>query len=121
MKIIAREGQCLMDIALMTCGTVEAVLRLCERNGIGLTDELHRGDEIEYDLGDVENRRVVEVYRLEGVCPATALTKTQKQMASGMIFDGIPKPSKPLLPEALPVEREIFVNVFDEYFDKAFE
>lgn len=127
MKIKAKEGQCLVDIALMTCGTVESVLTLCERNGMGLTDDLHRGDEIEYDLGDVENRRVVEVYRQEGVCPATGLTKNQNRIVNGLkwteLIIGPLPPIDPIpVPEPLPVEvSERFVNVFDGTFDKAFE
>ena len=46
MKTLAREGQCLVDIALAATGSVEGVWALALRNGLSVTGEISHGAEI---------------------------------------------------------------------------
>ena len=71
MAFTASDGQSLLDVALMVAGSVEAVWDIAEANGMGVTDCLMDGDELRTDGTGVVDGRVVERYRLEGICPAT--------------------------------------------------
>lgn len=117
MKVTAKEGQCLVDIAIQTLGTVEGVLSLAMRNGLRLTETLPQGTVLEYDLSEIEDRRVVEAYRREGVLPATA-------PENGLVERLLTKPTeKPESGGADPIEPEepdMYTNVFDTPFDKTF-
>lgn len=75
MKTTAREGQCLVDIALAATGSVEGVWALALRNGLSVTGELGHGTEIAWEAGDVADARVAEKYAAEGICPATAVSE----------------------------------------------
>lgn len=75
MKTTAREGQCLVDIALAATGSVEGVWALALRNGLSVTGELGHGTEIAWEAGDVADARVAEKYAAEGICPATAVNE----------------------------------------------
>lgn len=71
MIVRAKDGQCLVDLALITTGTTEGVWALALRNGISVTEILNYGTEIAYEDEDIEDARTARRYRLEGVCPAT--------------------------------------------------
>lgn len=71
MAFTVSDGQTLLDVALMVAGTVEAVWDIAEANGMSVTDSLTEGDELMTDGTAVSAGRVVERYRLEGVCAAT--------------------------------------------------
>lgn len=73
MKTTTREGQCLVDIALATTGSVEGVWALALRNGLSVTGALDHGTEIAWDSEDVVDARVAARYVAEGICPATAV------------------------------------------------
>lgn len=75
MKTTAREGQCLVDIALAATGSVEGVWALALRNGMSVTGELGHGTEIAWEAGGVTDARVAEKYAAEGICPATAVSE----------------------------------------------
>lgn len=75
MKTTAREGQCLVDIALAATGSVEGVWALALRNGLSVTGETGHGTEIAWEAGDVVDARVAERYATEGICPATAVSE----------------------------------------------
>lgn len=74
MTATAREGQCLADVALRVCGSLEGVWALAVRNGLSVTGELRQGQRIDYEAGDVADARVVSRYEAEGVYPATAIS-----------------------------------------------
>lgn len=76
MKARVREGQSLIDMALMLTGATEGAWALAIRNGLGLTDAL-RGEEtvLEYLAEDVEDASVVKHYAQEGIVPATAVAE----------------------------------------------
>ena len=103
-----------MDIALQTLGTVEAVVKLCERNGVGLTEKLTTGQVLEYDLGDIEDKRVVETYAREGVVPAMAVTDKEILKLKGIEVVTISAEEKIEAEAVARVPR--FSNVFDVEF-----
>lgn len=76
MKARVREGQSLVDMALVLTGATEGAWALAIRNGLGLTDAL-RGEEtvLEYLAEDVEDASVVKHYAQEGIVPATAVAE----------------------------------------------
>lgn len=76
MKAAAREGQCLVDIALAATGSVEGVWELALRNGLSVTGELGHGTDIVWEAEDVSDARTSERYASDGVCPATAVSVT---------------------------------------------
>lgn len=67
--VMVKERQTLLDIALQTSGSVEAVMELAKQNGLSITDELSDGQVLE--VKEVKDVAVVERYAVEGVCPAT--------------------------------------------------
>ncbi len=64
-----KDRQTLLDIALQTSGSVEAVMELAIANGRSVTAVLEDGDEL--TVAGVADGTVVERYAVEGVCPAT--------------------------------------------------
>lgn len=72
MKVAVKNRQCLTDIALQVCGSVEAVFSLAERNGLSITDELAVGQILIYEPTDIEDKRVVAALAADGVCPVGA-------------------------------------------------
>ena len=72
MKIAVRDRQCLVDIALQACGSVEAVFAIAERNGLAITDDLVVGQTLTYETADIEDKQVVAAYASNGVFPAGA-------------------------------------------------
>lgn len=72
MKIEVKNRQCLADIALQVCGSVEAVFAIAERNGLSITDDLAVGQILTYEPTDIEDKRVVAIYADEGICPVGA-------------------------------------------------
>lgn len=72
MKVVVKNRQCLADIALQVCGSVEAVFSLAERNGLSITDELAVGQILIYEPTDIEDKRVVAALAIDRVCPAGA-------------------------------------------------
>lgn len=66
---MVKERQTLLDIALQTSGSVEAVMELAIANERSVTAVLEDGDEL--TVAGVADATVVERYAVEGVCPAT--------------------------------------------------
>lgn len=77
MKIIVQDRQCLADIALQACGSLEAVFAIAEKNGLSVTDDLQAGQVLDYDLADVQEKYVVAAYKTESIQPATAITNSE--------------------------------------------
>lgn len=72
MRIRVKERQTLLDIALMTAGTVAAAIEIAEANGLSLTDELSDGQELEIPEPTSEREaRTVRRYGAQGIDPAT--------------------------------------------------
>lgn len=75
MIVRAKEGQSLVDLALMVTGATEGVWALAVRNGVSVTVGLGHGEEIAYESEDVEDARTASRYKAEGICPATEVGK----------------------------------------------
>lgn len=74
MLITAYNKQSLIDLAIQACGSFEAAYVLADRNGIGLSDELIPGLELEYAVSDITHQQVVITLAASGSKPATAIT-----------------------------------------------
>lgn len=70
MTVTVKEGQCLADVAIAVCGSVEGVWALALRNGISVTTPLECGQTLEWEPEDVIDTRVVAIYAAD--CVATA-------------------------------------------------
>lgn len=71
----ARDGQSLVDIALMVTGSAEGVWALALRNGLSVTGAIECGDEVQWESEDVEDARTVSRYEAEGIYPATEVSE----------------------------------------------
>lgn len=71
-----RDGQSLVDVALMTTGATEGVWALALRNGVSVTEVLTHGAEVAWESEDVENARTASRYEAEGICPATEVSES---------------------------------------------
>lgn len=77
MKIISKDRQCLLDLALIATGSVEGAVDIAVANGISLTSELDAGTELSIP-GRVLDARVVEKYGNENVLPATEISAAER-------------------------------------------
>lgn len=77
MRTRSKEGQSLVDVALMTTGATEGVWALALRNGLSVTEALAYGTEIAYEGEDIEDARTASRYEAEGVSPATEVSASE--------------------------------------------
>ena len=75
MIVRAKDGQSLVDLALMTTGATEGVWALALRNGVSVTGKLGHGTSIAYESEDIEDARTASRYEAEGICPATEVSE----------------------------------------------
>lgn len=116
----AREGQCLVDVALEVTGAVEGAWTLALLNGLSLTWDLELGQEIGYEADSVEDARVVSRYEAEGVHPATAVS--DKTLA-WLLYGGQTEPRRPLhamITADAVAPQSTRASVFAEAFTAAF-
>lgn len=69
----------MLDVAVQYLGSAEAAFVLAARNGIELTQRLYDGQLLTYELADVLNERVRQTFALQGIAPATEITKKEEQ------------------------------------------
>lgn len=81
---MVKERQTLLDIALQTSGSVEAVVDLALANGLSITDELSDGQVLE--VVEVKDVAVVSRYEISGIFPATEASDEER---SAMAYEGI--------------------------------
>nr|DAX18014.1 MAG TPA: hypothetical protein [Caudoviricetes sp.] len=87
MFIIAKDRQCLLDLALQTAGGMEAVLKLARQNNLSLTTSLTEGQRLEAVLPMLSTPRDVVVrYAADRVYPATDLSARE---ATSLAQEGI--------------------------------
>ena len=82
--ISVKDRQTLLDIALQTSGSVEAVVELALANGLSITDELADGNELA--TAGVAEEAVVNRYEINGIFPATEASDEER---SAMAYEGI--------------------------------
>lgn len=117
-----KDGQSLLDVALMVTGAAEGVWALALRNGRSVTGALECGDAIAWESEDVEDRRVAIRYRTEGICPATEVSEGD---LADLLREAIVKTEPTYLTivadEVAPEStRSRAGSIFAEEFDKIF-
>lgn len=75
MIVRAKDGQSLVDLALIISGATDGVWALALRNGVSVTGELGHGTAIAYESEDIEDARTASRYEAEGICPATEVSE----------------------------------------------
>lgn len=126
MKVVVQDRQCLVDIALQVCGSLEAVFVLAERNRsiehpgkmLSVTDDLVLGQVLEYDRADIQDRNVVARYNVEGICPAGAVQQTlaEELAQPEAIETGKADIEAGADPVQMPVLTRVFKNEFNIQF-----
>lgn len=71
MKVRILSGQCLLDIAIQVYGSVDAVERLAEDNGLSVDARLDNGAELVIDPALVTDERIRRLFKSKGLRPAT--------------------------------------------------
>lgn len=82
--------QSLFDISIEKCGSIEAVFRIAELNGLSITDTIEAGTAVV--LPEVIDGPVAEFYRKRGLKPATDYLTEASEGGGGsgdMFDDGI--------------------------------
>jgi hypothetical protein len=118
MKVFVQDRQCIADIALQVCGSLEAALVIAERNGLSITDDLVVGQVLDYDLTDVLNKQVVSVYKVDGVIPASMVHDTLTEELKTVV--GEDTGMEDIQGAADPTKIPIFTNVFTKQFNIQF-
>lgn len=67
--------QSLLDIALIACGSVEAVIDIAELNNLSITDELTA--DMDLIVSDVVNKSIKSYYDNKALQPATSISDQQ--------------------------------------------
>ena len=70
-RIIVKDRQTLLDVAIQTSGSLEGLIALAIVNGRSVTDELADGEELQE--AEVVDSNVVERYKVEEIFPATEI------------------------------------------------
>lgn len=96
-------------MAIQVLGSPTGVFVLAERNGISITDRLTDGQQLTYDLADIEDTRTADMIAARGICPATEIPpRDEKNLLARVAalpprFEGHLKPLVPLVrPDILP-------------------
>lgn len=119
MKIEVKNRQCLVDIALQECGSVEAVFAIAERNGLAITDDLAVGQILTFEPSDIEDKRVVAALAAGRVSPVGA---ADEKMLLALLVAINPEDGSGLLEDTTdPVEPVVIARIFPLQFDITFE
>lgn len=89
MEVKVKDRQSLLDMAVQTAGSMEAAFGLSAANDVSLTDTLTDGQVL--DTVAAENADTVRRYSVQGIQPATALSKEEMAALAqeGINFMGI--------------------------------
>ncbi|HBL74253.1 MAG: hypothetical protein A2W90_18035 [Bacteroidetes bacterium GWF2_42_66] len=77
-------NQSLFDIALQSCGSVEAVFGIAELNGLAITDALAPGQELL--VPEPANKPVADYYKMKGLRPATGIETLDELRDEGIDY-----------------------------------
>lgn len=75
MQVIVKDRQSLIDIAVQVLGGAAGIFALAERNNICITDRLHDGQVLEWELEDTVDAKIQKAYQLRGIVPATDISQ----------------------------------------------
>lgn len=118
----AKDGQSLVDIAMMVTGSVEGVWALALRNGMSVTGAIECGDEVLWESEDVEDSRTVSRYEADGICPATEVSnRFLDWLINGE--KAVETPAYEIIDADLPLPQSTRAarnNVFSDEFNKIF-
>lgn len=97
-------------MAIQVLGSPTGVFVLAERNGISITDRLTDGQQLTYDLADIEDTRTADMIAARGICPATEIPPRDEKTLLARVaalpprFEGLePGQLVPLIrPDILP-------------------
>lgn len=119
MKTTVKDGQSLVDIALVITGSVEGVWPLALRNGLGLTEDVVYDQVIDWERDDVLDTRITARYATEGINPATAVSD---ETIDKLLNNAIPetKPPYELIDADDPGKEQTTAQVFTGEFTVAF-
>ena len=126
MKVIVQDRQCLADIAIQVCGSLEAVFAIAEKNNsladptkrLSITEDLTVGQVLDYDLADVQNKQVVTVLRSDGVIPAGMVRLTLAEELEAVA--GEQTGMEEIQTAADPVTPPVLTNIFTKQFNIQF-
>lgn len=86
MKITVLQGQTLLDIAVQTAGSVEAVIEIATLNGMSVSDDIVRS---QLRTVDVHNKSVASYYTARAITPATAVATAVSWQIFEDVFNNI--------------------------------
>lgn len=114
-----KDRQSLLDVAIQVLGSPTGVFVLAERNGISITDRLTDGQQLTYDLADIEDTRTADMIAARGICPATEIPPRDEKTLLARVaalpprFEGLePGHLVPLVPLVRP---DILPNIGTMY------
>lgn len=82
--VTVKNTQSLLDIAIQSSGSIEAVLELALSNNLSITDELELGMILK--TASISSAEVLEHYTVNKISPATASTGTQLVTPQGIDY-----------------------------------
>lgn len=114
MIVTAKDRQSLLDVAIQVLGSPTGVFALAQRNGLSITDRLTDGQQLTYDLADIEDTRTAELVAARGICPATEIPAKDEKALLARVK---PVRSVIVIPDILPplVRPDILPNIGTMY------
>ena len=115
MKIAVSDRQCIADIALQVCGSLEAVFAIAERNDLAITDDLTVGQVLDYELTDLLDKQVVRRYEADCVTPSVAASDSLIQAL--ITIPDAPQGIDSIIEAADTPEPANYTRIFTYHFD----
>lgn len=83
-SIVAKNGQNLLDVTIMHCGSLESAFKTALLNGMSITDEPLTGQKL--FVPDINNTAVVEYFAVNKYMPATNEVVEESTVDEGIGF-----------------------------------
>lgn len=87
MKVVALDGQSLVDISIQVYGSAEGVFILARENGMEVTDVLKPGQVLEYSTGNVIAKSIAQYFTTKKIHPATGVSFNPEESVWEDMFD----------------------------------
>lgn len=121
MQFLASNRQSLLDVAIITLGSVAGVFALSYRNRLPVTATLADGQPIEYSLADVISPRVRDQYARLDLRPATGFAcrdrgRNDRQYQELLYLTGSPRPypvKPPVVTLGVPDTIQTIIDTID--------
>jgi hypothetical protein len=82
-KVTVINKQSFFDLALQLTGDIGNALEIAQLNDRSISDELHPGEEIQYNYDLPTSKEIFKYYQSYKIIPATALSKEEHDMIRG--------------------------------------